>query len=83
MASDRDNRDESRRILDRVERESMRGGWQKASHAARRVGSHLAADDADQDDRIEQIGTRIGRALGLAITVGLFVLLAWLVFGGA
>lgn len=83
MASDRDRSDESRRILERVERETARGGWNKAAVAARRVGEHLAATDGDQGDRIEHIGTRIGRALGFAITVGLFALLAWLVFGGA
>lgn len=78
MASpkDRDSEEESRRILDRVARESEGGG---KSYVARKTGEmrdHLSASDVDKDDRIEHIGTRIGRILGFVLTVGLLV---WLV----
>ncbi|BCH21821.1 hypothetical protein MesoLjLc_14400 [Mesorhizobium sp. L-8-10] len=74
MADDRERLAESRQILDRVEREADASGL--LGGAARRTGARLAAQDADQEDRIELWGTRIGRVLGLVITLGLFV---WLV----
>lgn len=59
---DAERRNESRRILDRVAREADASG-----HGAQ----------GQDDDRIEYWGTRIGRALGLAITVAL---MAWLAY---
>jgi len=55
---DPEGRDESRRILDRIERESEPG--RPAAPQSRR-----------EDDPIEYWGTRIGRALGFVITIGL------------
>lgn len=74
MTDDRERQAESRQILDRIAREADGSGL--LGGAARRTGAHLAAQDADQDDRIELWGTRIGRMLGLVITLGLFV---WLI----
>ncbi len=63
---------ESRRILDRVRRES---GTSFFSHTAHMAGDHMAARDADQSDQIEVWGTRIGRALAV---VAVLVLIGWL-----
>lgn len=80
MADDRERQAESRQILDRVAREADSSGL--LGSAARRTGAHLTAQDADQDDRIELWGTRIGRMLGLVITLGLFVWLILYLLGG-
>ena len=77
MAGKEPDRDiESRRILDRVAREAGSGSMPLVSRTARRARDHLAANDADPADPIEYWGTRIGRAIGLAVTFGLVV---WLV----
>jgi len=73
----RQDRDlESRRILERVERETTPGGTSAVTRAARNARDHVTAADADRSDPIEYWGTRIGRALGLLIALGLMV---WLV----
>ena len=54
-----DGQDESRRILDRIARESEPG---------RSTGP---GPNQREDDPIEYWGTRIGRALGFIITIGL------------
>ncbi|MGC4024942.1 MAG: hypothetical protein QM744_07170 [Mesorhizobium sp.] len=64
----RENNDdpaESRRILGQIEQES---GY------ARRLKNHLNAADADQDDRIETWGTRIGRTIGFITTIVIILL---------
>lgn len=66
--------EESRRILDRIARESDPSG-SLAVRAARRVEKHMRAEDADPSDRIEVWGTRIGRAVGIVLLV---VLAGWL-----
>lgn len=66
---------ESRRILDRVARETE-GGGTMFGRAVNRVRDHASARDADQDDWVELWGTRIGRALGLGVVLGLLVWLA-------
>jgi hypothetical protein len=78
--SDRERSAESQRILDQVERESKRGG-----HFAlpRRARDHLKAADADQSDRIEVLGTRIGRVLGPILIVALVFWALSLLAGGA
>lgn len=76
MADDSERNAESRRILDRVAREAGSDTASMLDSSARRAGDHIAAQDADHDDRIELWGTRIGRLLGLVITLGLFV---WLI----
>lgn len=85
MASPQDSDDEkeSRRILERIARESEGGG---ASYLARKTGEmrdHLVAADVDKADPVEHIGTRIGRILGFVLTIGLLVwLIQFLVRGG-
>lgn len=77
MAGKETDRDiESRRILDRIAREADTSAPPLVSSTARRARDHLAAADADPADQIEYWGTRIGRAIGLVVTIGLIV---WLV----
>jgi hypothetical protein len=76
MADDSERHAESRKILDRVAREAGSDAPTFLGGAARRTREHMAARDADQEDRIELWGTRVGRTLGLVITLGLFV---WLI----
>jgi hypothetical protein len=71
-----DKERESQRILDRVGREADSSGFSIVSRTTKRTRDHLAAADADQSDAMEYWGTRIGRAIGLAVTIGLIV---WLV----
>lgn len=76
MGNDAERQAESKKILDRVAREAGSDAATFLGGTARRTGRHLAAPDADPEDAIEVWGTRIGRMLGLVITIGLFV---WLV----
>ena len=71
--NDGDRHAESRRILDRVAREEQSG---LLGRSAARAQGHFAAVDADQNDRIEVWGTRIGRAIGILVIVAFFV---WLI----
>ena len=75
MAKGDDSSDESRRILDRVSKESEAGSRSYVARKADRVRDHMTAADADQADAIEVWGTRIGRVLGLVLFV---VLVGWL-----
>lgn len=68
---------ESRRILDRVARESAADGASFMVRSTNRVRDHLNASDVDPDDRIEIVGTRIGRAIGFVITLAI---IGWLIF---
>jgi hypothetical protein len=61
---------ESRRILASVNDEMQVSGL------ANRVGNHFAACEADQTDKVEVLGRRIGRALSLVFCIGLIVWLA-------
>lgn len=70
---DAKNRRESQRILARIAQESDPSG-SLAARAARRVQDHVSAVDADQGDKVELWGTRIGRVLGLVLLV---VLVYW------
>lgn len=72
--SDKDRSAESRRILDRVSRESDSSAFGFVNRTAERARSHLAADDASQTDRIELWGTRIGRAIA---AIFLCALILW------
>lgn len=69
------NRDESRRILERMSRESDPSQGM-VSRGADRLRGHLNANDADQNDRIEVIGTRIGRGIAF-VAMGACVI--WLI----
>ncbi len=85
MASPRDSdgEKESRRILDRIARESEGGGTAYVARKAGKVRDHLTAADVDQSDPIEHMGTRIGRVLGFVLTIGLILwLVNFLVRGG-
>lgn len=75
MSKDDKNKDtESRRILERIRRETEPGhGFGTPTGRAR---DHFAARDADREDWVELWGTRIGRALALVFAL---VLIAWLV----
>ena len=68
---------ESLRILDRVARESAADGASFMVRSTNRVRDHLNANDVDPDDRIEIIGTRIGRTIGFLITLAI---IGWLIF---
>ena len=76
MAGRQDNDSESRRIIERVSRETDPGGSSFIARTAKGARDHVAAADTDQSDPIEYWGTRIGRALGLLIAIGLLI---WLV----
>ncbi len=65
---------ESERILERVAKEES--GGTMFGRTARRLRDHVSASDADRNDWAEYWGTRIGRTIGLVITV---ILVAWLV----
>jgi hypothetical protein len=65
---------ESRRILASVNDEMQVSGL--GNHLANRVGNHFAAREADQNDKIEVLGRRIGRALSLVFCIGLIIWLA-------
>ena len=81
MPDEKDTNEESRRILDRIARES--DGGSLMARTTQRARDHLTAADADRSDWIEHLGTRIGRILGLVITIGLVVwLMAFLIRGG-
>ena len=71
---ERNEAEESRRILNRIAQESDPSG-SLAVRTAKRVERHMRAEDADQADPIEVWGTRIGRAFGLVLFA---VLIGWL-----
>ncbi|MEI9404575.1 hypothetical protein [Mesorhizobium argentiipisi] len=77
MAERRDDETESRRILERVARETAPGGASFVTRTAKDARDHVTAADADRADPIEYWGTRIGRTLGVMIAIGLLV---WLVY---
>ena len=74
--TDEERRREADRILDRTSGESELLGTSSLARAARRLERHMAAGDADQSDRIEIWGTRVGRALAVVFVVALLILMA-------
>jgi len=72
-----DDESESRRILERVARETTPGGASLIARTARSARDRVTAADVDRADPIEYWGTRIGRTLGLVVAIGL---VAWLVY---
>ncbi|QIA21260.1 MAG: hypothetical protein EOS23_27930 [Mesorhizobium sp.] len=76
MAERQDSDDESRRIIERVARETDPGGTSFMARTAKGARDHVTAADAYQSDPIEYWGTRIGRVLGLVVAIGLLI---WLV----
>jgi hypothetical protein len=65
---------ESRRILASVNDEMQVSGL--GNSLANRVGNHFSAREADQTDKVEVLGRRIGRFLSLALCIGLII---WLI----
>ena len=76
MAERQDSEKESRRILERIARETDPSGTSFVARTAKGMRDHVAAADADRTDPIEVWGTRIGRILGLLLALGMMV---WLV----
>jgi hypothetical protein len=76
MAERQDSDRESRRILERVARETDPAGNSFVARSTKGVRDHIIAADADRADLIEVWGTRVGRTLGMLLTLGL---MAWLV----
>ncbi|MGH7002882.1 MAG: hypothetical protein ACREIP_02930 [Alphaproteobacteria bacterium] len=68
---------EARRILDRGGRESAASSLS----VLERTKGHFSASDADAVDPIEVWGTRIGRLLGLAVLIAMFLWLMGSIFG--
>lgn len=68
----RERQEEARRILDRLEREQI-GADGLVRRGFARTANHLAAGDAPENDLIEIWATRIGRTLGLLITLAIIV----------
>ncbi len=63
---------ESKRLLERVRRDSQTSFF---SHTASSARDHMTAKDADQNDWPELWGKRVGRALA---AVAAIVLIGWL-----
>ncbi|WP_298964462.1 hypothetical protein [uncultured Roseibium sp.] len=68
-------REEALRAIDRVEAESEIIVGSTFVRMADRAKNHLNAADKDPEDRIEIIGTRIGRSLGVLFALGLVIYL--------
>lgn len=68
-------REDALRALDRVEAESETIVGSTFVRMAERARTHLSAGDKDEDDRIEVLGTRIGRGLGVVFAIGLVIYL--------
>jgi len=67
--------EEARKILKRVEQESETLGTSSMRRTAENVTSHMRGDDADQNDWAEVWGTRIGRILSVVFFCVLVVYL--------
>jgi hypothetical protein len=83
MAERQDSDKESRRILERVARETDPAGNSFVTRATKGLHDHVTAADADRADPIEVWGTRIGRTLGLLLALGLMVWLVLYVIRGS
>ncbi len=77
LKSKRDQRaEESNRILARVEKETTAQSHGFLTRQMHNQLSHLKAEDIEDQDKIELWATKIGRFLGLVITLGI---IAWLI----
>ncbi|MBB4005061.1 MAG: hypothetical protein V7704_21625 [Aurantimonas endophytica] len=72
---------EAKAILDRVRQETEPQVGAHTEAMLTRTREHFMAGDADQNDRLEVIGTRIGRMAGIVGFVVLSLLLASQLFG--
>lgn len=70
---------EAKRVLDRVSRESETIATSSLARVARQATDHISGADADQDDKVELWGKRVGRSLGIVAAIVLLVMLInWL-----
>lgn len=70
---------EAKRVLDRVSRESETIATSSLARVARQATDHISGADADQDDKAELWGKRVGRSLGIVAAIVLLVMLInWL-----
>ena len=83
MAQRQDSERESRRILERIARETDPAGNSFVARSTKGMRDHVTAADADHADPIEVWGTRIGRTIGLLLTLGLMVWLVLYVIRGS
>ena len=65
----------AKRDLERVNAQGDTIGTSAAARMATKMGDRFKASDVDQDDKIEVLGTRIGRGLGLIAFIGLAIYL--------
>jgi hypothetical protein len=75
---DAERKAESQRILDRIAKESHLG---QSHFRSERTKAEQDAVDAASSDPIEQLGTKIGRTLGLIITVAICAWIAAYLLG--
>ncbi len=66
---------ESRRILERADRDSETVGASSLARSVDKTRKHFLGDDKDAEDPIEVWGTRIGRALSLIGVTALVIYL--------
>ncbi|MGB7432528.1 MAG: hypothetical protein WA921_08690 [Ahrensia sp.] len=70
---------ESQRVLERVSRESETIATSSLARVAKQATDHISGADADQDDKAELWGKRVGRSMGIVAAVVLLVMLInWL-----
>lgn len=69
-------REQALRDLDRLQAESETIAGSSFTRMADRAKDHLSAADKDAADRLEVLGTRIGRSLGVLFAIGLVIYLA-------
>ncbi|MBP0437622.1 hypothetical protein J5Y06_03005 [Tianweitania sediminis] len=72
---------EAERIIARANTQTDGGAMAVMKRTAQRGRDHFAARDADADDWIEVWGTRIGRAIGILLFIGLILYLGGFVLG--
>jgi len=68
--------EEARKTLERVAVDSEVIGQSTLARTVNRARSHMAADDADPEDKVELWGRRVGRGLSLIVFL---ILAVWLV----
>lgn len=76
-SDDRARQQEAEAILRRVRQETEPQTGAAAESMARGLRRHFWAGDADPADRMEVVGTRIGRLAGLVAVIGLAIGLAY------
>ncbi|MCP4185738.1 MAG: hypothetical protein GY761_20945 [Hyphomicrobiales bacterium] len=64
---------ESRRIINRVERESEKVGTSSMARTANKVRDHFLGEEVPHDDHIEILGKRIARGLAILAFIGLAI----------